>query len=302
MIATLPVDSVTDTAYLTAYCRALESERPDARFRDPYARSLAGDRGRDLLRRLPAPHLTVSGCTVRTCVVDELILSAIQAGTRTIVNLGAGLDARPYRLPLPAEVHWIEVDTPPTLAFKDDVLRDAAAPCRLTRVPLDVADDQQRRRFLREVAAERGAALALTEGLLIYMTAPEVAQLARDLYTWPHCHFWISDLVSPAALRLMGSVTPDSSVQDRVLLRFAPEQGSSFFQAHHWHTAESRSCLLEGERLERPFVDGAAFPPNLSKEQLQVLRELFVVVRMQRAKNWQRLQDSIQSSEEERRW
>jgi methyltransferase (TIGR00027 family) len=290
MISTLPVDSVTDTAYLTAYCRALESERPDAHFRDPYARSLAGDRGRDLLARLAAPNLTVSGCTVRTCIVDELILSALEAGTRTIVNLGAGLDARPYRLPLPADVHWIEVDTPNTLAFKGGVLRGVAASCRLTRVPLDVADDQARRRFLSENVAEQGPALVLTEGLLIYMTAAEVASLARDLFTCPLCHFWISDLVSPSALRLMGPAAPGSTVPERVLLRFAPQQGSSFFQAHNWRTAESRSCLLEGERLERPFVDGAALAPRLSEEQHRALRDLFVVVRMQRVNHWQRPQ------------
>jgi O-methyltransferase involved in polyketide biosynthesis len=44
----MPIATLSDTALLTAYARALESERPDALFRDPYSRQLAGDRGEAL--------------------------------------------------------------------------------------------------------------------------------------------------------------------------------------------------------------------------------------------------------------
>src|SRR4030095_11149477 len=37
--------NISDTAHWVAFYRALESERPDALFRDPFARRLAGERG-----------------------------------------------------------------------------------------------------------------------------------------------------------------------------------------------------------------------------------------------------------------
>src|SRR5437764_449135 len=40
-----PISSVSDTARWVAMYRAMESERPDALFHDPYARRLAGDAG-----------------------------------------------------------------------------------------------------------------------------------------------------------------------------------------------------------------------------------------------------------------
>jgi O-methyltransferase involved in polyketide biosynthesis len=57
---------------------------------------------------------------VRICVIDELILRSIeQEGIDTVLNLGAGLDTRPYRLSLPSSLHWIEVDFPAILNYKE---------------------------------------------------------------------------------------------------------------------------------------------------------------------------------------
>ena len=39
------VRNISDTALWVAHYRAVESERPDAHFSDPYARALAGERG-----------------------------------------------------------------------------------------------------------------------------------------------------------------------------------------------------------------------------------------------------------------
>src|SRR2546426_808366 len=79
----------------------MESERPDALFRDPYARRLAGARGAQILAALPRGHTWAWPMIVRTAVIDELILRAIERdGVGTVLNLAAGLDARPYRPPL----------------------------------------------------------------------------------------------------------------------------------------------------------------------------------------------------------
>ncbi|HEX5051508.1 MAG TPA: class I SAM-dependent methyltransferase, partial [Planctomycetota bacterium] len=47
-----PIRNVSDTALWVAMYRAFESERPDAIFRDPYARRLAGERGEAIVSTL----------------------------------------------------------------------------------------------------------------------------------------------------------------------------------------------------------------------------------------------------------
>lgn len=57
------IQNVPDTAFMAAAYRAIESERPDALFRDPLADKLAGERGREIIASLP-PQSMMGGWTV----------------------------------------------------------------------------------------------------------------------------------------------------------------------------------------------------------------------------------------------
>ena len=191
-----------------AYERALESERPDALFRDPFARLLAGDdieavakqsadfsskaqaakfglgdwegfhggstavftvgravtapwRGaeglrlrvlsgptiimlrisRDLPSHLASPerhsrlHVgnlplhspllpchTVTWMAIRTAFIDAWLNEA--SASPQFVNIGAGMDTRPYRLPCLSGRRVIEVDTAPVIATKRRVFAE----------------------------------------------------------------------------------------------------------------------------------------------------------------------------------
>ena len=91
------IEHVSDTARWVALYRAMESERPDALFHDPYARRLAGERGERILASLKQGRTWAWPMIVRTAVMDELILRGIARDrVDTVVNLAAGLDTRPY--------------------------------------------------------------------------------------------------------------------------------------------------------------------------------------------------------------
>src|SRR5215218_10081906 len=62
----MPIENVSDTARWVAYYRALETERPDALFRDPYARALAGARGAAIAAALPGGRAAAWSLIVRT--------------------------------------------------------------------------------------------------------------------------------------------------------------------------------------------------------------------------------------------
>ena len=96
-----PIRDVSDTAFWIAHHRAEESDRPDALFHDPLARRLAGERGQVIGRDLPAQRFVAWNVSVRTCIIDDFIREAIAQGVDMVLNLGAGLDARPWRMELP---------------------------------------------------------------------------------------------------------------------------------------------------------------------------------------------------------
>ncbi len=281
-----PIQSISDTARWVAVYRAMESERPDALFRDPWARRLAGEPGEAMVREMPHGLRSAWAMIVRTQVLDEMILRAVREGADTVLNLAAGLDTRPYRLPLPPALRWIEVDLPGLLAHKEAELAGERRDCSLERVPLDLADAHARRAFFRRVRAGSKKTLVVSEGLLVYLEREAVASLAADLQAQPVFRTWLFDLVSPWLLRRVQRSWGRTLAEGGVAMRFAPPEGTGFFEPYGWAAAEVRSMLEEGGRLGRavpmsPLVRLIA--RLMTRRQREALRNMATIVRMERA-------------------
>lgn len=242
---------VSDTARWVAYFRALESERPDALFHDPHARALAGERGRQIADALPSGPLRWS-LAIRTRVFDELILHAIsERGVRTVINLAAGLDARPYRLSLPASLKWIEVDLTNIIDLKEQALAQSTPICPVERLPLDLANAPARRALFARLSSEPEPVLIVTEGLLAYLDEPTVAALAQDLARSFPTSLWLLENMSPAVLARLKRNWDSTLRPAGAAMRFAPAEGLRFFGPYGWTTVETRSLLDEAQRLGR---------------------------------------------------
>src|SRR5512138_1756219 len=104
--------NISDTSRWVAVYRAIESERPDAWFHDPLAARLAGERGREIAKTMEFARKNSWSFVARTVLFDRVVTAAVNEGADMVVNLAAGLDTRPYRMDLPADLPWIEVDLP----------------------------------------------------------------------------------------------------------------------------------------------------------------------------------------------
>lgn len=177
--------SVGFTALLVAAARAVETERPDALARDPYARiflEAAGDRRAVALADAGdgegSPMAATRHLGVRTRYFDDFTRDAVAAGVRQIVILAAGLDSRAYRLDLPPDTVVHELDQPEVLAFKEETLaaHGASPAAGLRHVPVDLRDDWPT--ALRSAGYDEAAPTAwLVEGLLPYLPAAAQALL-----------------------------------------------------------------------------------------------------------------------------
>ncbi|HZN55636.1 MAG TPA: class I SAM-dependent methyltransferase [Candidatus Polarisedimenticolaceae bacterium] len=247
-----PIRSVSDTALWVAIYRAMESDRPDAIFKDPHARRLAGERGEAIVERLPKGRKLAWPMIVRTAVMDEIILRLTRdGGVRTVVNLAAGLDTRPYRLPLPPAVRWLHVDFPDMVAYVRDALRQETPVCALEYVPADLREPAERAAVFDRADAAGGTALAVAEGLLIYLKPEQVDALGRDLAARRSFRYWLIDLASPDMLRMLRKTWEPHLAAGNAPMLFAPAEGTGFFNASGWREAEYRSIWTEALRLKR---------------------------------------------------
>jgi methyltransferase (TIGR00027 family) len=231
--------------------RAHENERTDAVFRDPYAGTLAGDRGRQIAALMPFALRHSWSYTARTWLVDQVIEQSVRQGTDMVINLAAGLDSRPYRMHLPPSLRWIEIDLPEMLKYKQEILATERPVCALERVPLDLRDKVARRALFQRLGGEASAVLVVSEGLLIYFDADDAAELARDLAAPVAFRRWVNDLCSPALLRMLQKAMGGPLAEAGMPLKFAPREGLEFFAPNGWKPVETHSLLHTAARLKR---------------------------------------------------
>ena len=230
----------------------METERPDAIFRDPFARALAGEEGEAIVNALPHGRRMAWPMITRTAIIDDLVMQAVErAHLDSVMNLAAGLDARPWRLPLPPTLLWIDVDMPPMLDRKEAVLQGEKPRCRYEAIRQDLSNVAERERLFRSIGDRVEKTLVITEGLLIYLDSGAVAGLARDLAAVPSFRFWIMDLASPGLLKRLEKTWAPALRAGNAQFKFGPEENTRFFQSLGWEELEYRSMFDESIRYGR---------------------------------------------------
>lgn len=259
-----PIQHVSDTAYWIAAYRAIESARRDALFRDPLASILAKERGQTIASRMKNRKAMAWSVAIRTIVIDELVQAALRQGVELVVNLGAGLDTRPYRLPLPESLLWVEVDFGPILEEKENTLRNDKPACRLERRAIDLSNSSARHQLLGELNSLGRKTLVLTEGVVPYLSNEDVGALARDLASQPQFRYWIIDYFSPMFMEMHRKSPTGKVLKENAPFKFSPPDWKSFFSQTGWSANEFHYLVEEGERRGRsgpaPFIFKLIFP------------------------------------------
>ena len=187
----------------------------------------------------------------RTYLVDRFVTEQVAQGVDMVVNLAAGLDARPYRMELPASLRWIEVDLPELLAEKQVILANETPRCALERIPLDLADEGAQCAVFEQLGQRAKKALVLSEGFLVYLTADQVGGLARDLAGPAGFQRWAIDLVSPTLLRILKRHLEPQFGPSGPSLAFGPEEGPKYFLRYGWQPVAVHSLLQAAAQLNR---------------------------------------------------
>mmetsp|Transcript_21569 Transcript_21569/g.60711 ORF Transcript_21569/g.60711 Transcript_21569/m.60711 type:complete len:288 (+) Transcript_21569:69-932(+) len=195
-------DFTNDSAMMIAWERALESKRPSALFRDPLAAALAGSKGEDLSAKFEAsctmfefpdwPEFHKTWVAVRTRFIDDRIAECAAAGRFSqLVNLGAGMDTRPYRLKCYGafangafDVDMAVVNAGRAKIFAD-MLGAPESHCPVVTVDLDLLDTEKvlATELVRENSRFDATAptVFVCEGLIMYLGAVGKVKLIADI-------------------------------------------------------------------------------------------------------------------------
>lgn len=244
-------ESVLDTAFWVANFRAIENKRENGLFKDPYAELLVSG-GKNLIKSFDSDYVAWT-VILRTVVIDEMIKRyVIEGGVDAVINLGAGMDARPYRLDLPESLNWIEVDQAKIIEHKESVLAKCHPKCRVERYSLDLSLPAERFEFLKDQNEKYLNLLILTEGVLPYLTEVEVGGLALELRGLSNCKKWIAEYHSSEMYKHLRNKRKEKEMGNAAF-KFFPSDWLDFFHEKGWKEKELIYLIEEGERLDRPF-------------------------------------------------
>lgn len=255
-----PINDVSDTALWIAAFRATETERSDAAFKDTLARKLAGDKGQQIVAATPHREAMSFAMVVRTAAIDRLVEMAVAKGVDTVINLAAGMDTRAYRMRLPANLQWIEVDLPGIVAYKNEKLAGDVPVCRLERIACDLAHDAERERLFAQMGARTQKALVITEGLIGYLTNDQAAGLSASIFKTPSFQYWIMDY-NQGKMRKHRRANNLKKIMKNAPLQFTESDPLTFFRRDGWRISEDLHILDEAHRIGRKFP--LMFPWNL---------------------------------------
>mmetsp|Transcript_94246 Transcript_94246/g.270251 ORF Transcript_94246/g.270251 Transcript_94246/m.270251 type:complete len:280 (+) Transcript_94246:90-929(+) len=181
--AAVPVTSIA-----TCWLRAQESSKPPELqlISDPFAQRLCGE-DPDLGWMESSPHpqaFWVDMMALRTRWLDDAlvdVLGTTGAVLTQVVVLGAGLDARPWRLEALRGVAVFEVDFPEVLEAKVMLLEGCEPIATLQAVRANLAVDDWAAKLADAGFSRDKASVWLLEGLIGYLTSEELQELFKRI-------------------------------------------------------------------------------------------------------------------------
>jgi methyltransferase (TIGR00027 family) len=186
-----------DTARWTSWYRYQESQKALPLLFDPIAIELLQPEEISSLKSLRYSESLSWAFLARTLVIDNLIEDLVRTKqVDTIINLGSGYDARAWRLNLPSELIWLDVDHQDIGLYKQEFCKKLKAKCNWSFYSVDYQEEKQFQSLQKLLTQYNNKkTLLITEGLLYYLTGEQL-NLFYQIIDNSQLHFWITDYIN----------------------------------------------------------------------------------------------------------
>ncbi len=200
------MENVSITAYWMAAYRSIEQGEKNPLFLDSFSAEIAKPLGFQFLKNLSFGLHYEWIFNTRTKVIDDLIVETLHnEQVDVVINLAAGFDMRPFRLNLDLNLKWVEIDHENIILQKNKITENQKPNCQLQRTSCDLTQDSQLASLLTDLQLGDAKVLILTEGLLIYLSRPQILKLSNSLGgLMTNRMFWIFDGAHPLIVKMMG--------------------------------------------------------------------------------------------------
>lgn len=193
------ISGVAKTAWYCCGVRWADAQANSPICGDQFAELFMDEEGKALFAPFTAFRIPNAANATRTRIIDDWLRDRLLADPeQLVILLGAGFDARAFRLP---GGRWVEIDQPALIAIKDRLLPAARSPQPLTRMPFDFATERLADK-LQTIEGERP--IVVMEGVSMYLPQAQMKSTLRALtWTFPQ-HTLIMDLMTKSFAQRYG--------------------------------------------------------------------------------------------------
>jgi methyltransferase (TIGR00027 family) len=268
----LDVDDLTgvsETLLIPLHYRVEESRAAFGAFKDETA-----ERFHDAIAydwdKFQGHQLQRAGIVVRTRILDREVAAFVKANPEgLVVNLGAGLDTRFYRLDN-GTISWIEIDLPDVVAFRQRLLERANL--RHVLLAASVLDDDWIARVKRH---EGKPILFIAEGLFPYFTEAQHKQVFAYLADNFPGHAMLFQTSAPSVLPEFGQFSDLGKLRTSASLQWGLEEGSDVSALHPKVRFLDEFSVSEGLKDAVPEALRQRLPPEMIRKAAKIVRVRF---------------------------
>lgn len=193
---TLQLGDVEITALIPVAIKASETLRENPRVKDEVAVDIVRHLNMDTSKF--DKFLSHEGVIARTIMLDKMVKDFVDKNPEcAIVNIAAGLDNRFSRVDN-GKILWFDLDLPDMIDARKKVFEDKA---RVKMLPANALDEAWAAEVKKSIPNPATKMLFLAEGLFMYLSFEEIAQLLTILKTHFPCSTLIAEQNSKAMVK-----------------------------------------------------------------------------------------------------
>lgn len=191
----ISLQGVPETMLQTLYARASYSEKPNHKFYDSKSIEIVSQMDYDFSRAKRDAAMS-NGVIARTILLDRMVSDFIKEHPNAVVvNIACGLDTRFYRVDN-GKIRWYNLDLPETIAVRSRFLEESG---RVSVIAKSAMDES----WTSEIEKQKGKALVLIEGLVMYLTEADVRQILSIIDRHFECVEIIMETMNPFVMKHM---------------------------------------------------------------------------------------------------
>ena len=237
---------ISKTAFYCCGVRMQDAESDNPVCGDRFAKAFMNEDGLRVLETFKDETSPNATNVVRHRMIDDFLRAELlKSSDLCVVTIGAGFDSRPYRL---TGGTWVEIDDPQIIAYKNERLPVEHSANPLSRIAIDFATGSLEEKLAP--FADRDSVVIVIEGVFVYLSETEIADLLVILHRLFPRHQLICDLVSRDFFEQYSKSLHEKINGIGTAFRFTAAEPETIFLANGYRRTQWISIIERASELE----------------------------------------------------